>query len=153
MIYLELPNSWTFRLQDLRAVADLAKGKHILTIIDNSYCTPLYQKPIPIGIDIAVQTGTKYIGGHSDTLGGVLSGSREMIKKIFDSEYLNIEAESNLSNAWLLIRGLRTLPARLERISHTTRELLNFYSRKIKWMESSFRWIRHSHSSNWQKDR
>jgi cystathionine beta-lyase/cystathionine gamma-synthase len=73
-----------------------------------------------------MQTATKYIGGHSDTVGGVLCGTRAMMKKIFDSEYLNIGSGIQPFNAWLLIRGLRTLPARLERISRTTREVAAF---------------------------
>ena len=124
LYYLESPNSWDFALQDINAVAELAKSKKIVTMIDNSYCTPLYQKPIEMGIDLAMQTATKYIGGHSDTLGGVLSGSHEMIKKIFDSEYLNTGSGIQPFNAWLLIRGLRTLPARLERITKTTSEVV-----------------------------
>lgn len=125
-IYLESPTSWSFELQPLKEVAELARSKGIITLIDNSYCTPLFQKPILLGIDLAMQTATKYIGGHSDTLGGVLSGSQRMIKKIFDSEYLNIGSGISPFNAWLLIRGLRTLPARLERISHTTDEVLAY---------------------------
>ncbi len=81
VIYLESPNSLTYELQDLQAVAALAKSKGIVTIIDNSYCTPIYQKPIEMGIDIAMQTTTKYINGHSDTVGGVLSGTHAMMKK------------------------------------------------------------------------
>jgi cystathionine beta-lyase/cystathionine gamma-synthase len=130
--YLESPNSWDFALQDIKAVARLAKSKGITTIIDNSYCTPLHQRPIEMGIDIALQTATKYIGGHSDVLGGVLSGSREMIKKIFDSEYLNIGSGIQPFNAWLLIRGLRTLPARLERITRTTSEVIKFLKQHPK---------------------
>jgi cystathionine beta-lyase/cystathionine gamma-synthase len=126
VIYLESPNSWEFQLQDLTAVADLARSEGILTIIDNSYCTPLYQRPIEMGIDIAMQTATKYIGGHSDTVGGVLTGSKAMIKKIFDSEFLNIGSGIQPFNAWLLIRGLRTLPARLDRITQTTRKVADF---------------------------
>lgn len=126
LIYLESPNSWDYQLQDLRAVADLARAEGIVTIIDNSYCTPLYQQPIGMGIDISMQTATKYIGGHSDTVGGVLTGSREQIKKIFDSEFMNIGSGIQPFNAWLLIRGLRTLPARLERISRTTRQVVDF---------------------------
>jgi cystathionine beta-lyase/cystathionine gamma-synthase len=125
-IYLESPTSWSFGLQDLKAVADLAKQHNIITLIDNSYCTPLYQRPIEYGIDLCMQTATKYIGGHSDTLGGVLTGSQKMMKKIFDSEYLNIGSGIQPFNAWLLIRGLRTLPARLDRISQTTREVISF---------------------------
>lgn len=126
VIYLESPNSWEFKLQDIRAVAELARAENIITIIDNSYCTPFLQRPIEMGIDIAMQTATKYIGGHSDTLGGVLSGSAAMIKKIFDSEYLNIGSGIQPFNAWLLLRGLRTMPARLEHITNTTRQVAAF---------------------------
>src|SRR5438309_238868 len=125
-IYLESPNSWTYELQDLKAVANLARSRGIVTMIDNSYCTPLYQRPFEMGIDLCMQTATKYISGHSDTLGGVLSGTHGMMKKIFDSEYLNIGSGIQPFNAWLLIRGLRTLPARLERISRTTTEVISF---------------------------
>ena len=121
--YLESPNSWNYALQPIEEVAQFAKSKGITTLIDNSYCTPLYQKPIEMGIDITMQTATKYIGGHSDTLGGVLCGSHAMMKKIFDSEYLNIGSGMQPFNAWLMIRGLRTLPLRLERITKTTPQL------------------------------
>ncbi|NJO25826.1 MAG: PLP-dependent transferase [Bacteroidia bacterium] len=124
--YLESPNSWDFALQDIKAIAAFAKTKNITTLIDNSYSSPLYQKPIEMGIDMAMQTATKYIGGHSDTLGGVLCGTHVMIKKIFDSEYLTIGSGIQPFNAWLLIRGLRTLPARLERISQTTKKVIAF---------------------------
>jgi cystathionine beta-lyase/cystathionine gamma-synthase len=129
LIYLESPNSWDFKLQDLQAVSDLAKSENIVTVIDNSYCSPLYQKPIEYGIDIAIQTATKYIGGHSDTVGGVLSANGEMIKKIFDSEYLNIGSGIQPFNAWLLIRGLRTLAIRLDRISQTTNQVIQYLKR------------------------
>jgi cystathionine beta-lyase/cystathionine gamma-synthase len=124
--YLESPNSWTFTLQPLQEVADFAKSRGIVTLIDNSYCTPLYQPVIGMGIDLAMQTATKYIGGHSDTLGGVLCGSKAMMKKIFDSEYLNIGSGIQPFNAWLLIRGLRTLPARLQRINESTQQVWQF---------------------------
>jgi cystathionine beta-lyase/cystathionine gamma-synthase len=126
LYYLESPNSWMFELQDLQTVAALAKQKNIVTICDNSFCTPLYQKPIEYGIDLVLQSATKYIGGHSDTVAGVLSGSKKMVKKIFDSEYLNIGSGISPFNAWLLIRGLRTLPLRLERITNTTNKVVAY---------------------------
>ena len=126
VIYLESPNSWEFVLQDLRAVAELAKAENITTICDNSYCTPLYQKPIAMGIDMVLQSATKFIGGHSDVVAGVLSGTRQMMKKIFDSELLNMGNGITPFNAWLLIRGLRTLPIRLERISATTAKVVDY---------------------------
>ena len=126
VIYLESPNSWDFALQDLKAVAELAKSEGIVTIIDNSYCTPLYQKPIEMGIDLSLQTATKYISGHSDTLGGVLSGSKAMMERIFNSEFMTVGSGIAPFNAWLLIRGLRTLPARLDRITASTAQVLAF---------------------------
>jgi cystathionine beta-lyase/cystathionine gamma-synthase len=131
-IYLESPTSWAFELQPLKEVAAFAKQNNIFTLIDNSYCTPLFQKPAEFGIDLCMQTATKYIGGHSDTLGGVLTGSHQMMKKIFDSEYLNIGSGISPFNAWLLIRGLRTLPARLDRISHTTTQVVEFLGQHQK---------------------
>ena len=130
--YLESPNSWDFALQPIEAVAAFAKEKGITTLIDNSYCSPLYQKPVEMGIDMVMQTATKYIGGHSDTLGGVLCGSHAMMKKIFDSEYLNIGSGIQPFNAWLLIRGLRTLPARIERITQTTAKVVAFMKQHPK---------------------
>ncbi len=105
VIYLESPNSWDFALQDLRAVAELARAEGIVTICDNSYCTPLYQRPIEMGIDMVLQSATKYIGGHSDVVAGVLTGTKAMMKKIFDNELLNMGNGISPFNAWLLIRG------------------------------------------------
>jgi cystathionine beta-lyase/cystathionine gamma-synthase len=109
-------------------------------MIDNSYCTPLYQRPVELGIDLSMQTATKYISGHSDTLGGVLSGSHAMIKRIFDSEYLNVGSGISPFNAWLLIRGLRTLPARLEKITRTTTEVISFLKSHPKIDQIIFPW-------------
>lgn len=126
IIYLESPSSWTYDLQDLQAVANLAKQHNIITICDNSYCTPIYQKPIALGVDLVLQSATKYIGGHSDVVAGVLSGSSNMIERIFNSEYNTIGSGIQPFNAWLLIRGLRTLPMRLERISRTTLTVIDY---------------------------
>lgn len=132
VIYLESPNSWDYALQDLKAVAELAKAEHIVTIIDNSYCTPLYQKPIEMGIDLSLQTATKHISGHSDTLGGVLSGSAAMMKRIFNSEFMTIGSGIQPFNAWLLIRGLRTLPARLDRITASSKKIVQYLKQHPK---------------------
>lgn len=126
LIYLESPCSWFLDIQDLAAVAELARAENIVTLIDNSFCSPLYQRPIEMGIDICMQTATKYISGHSDTLGGVLSGTAAMMRKIFDNEFLCVGSGIQPFNAWLLLRGLRTLPMRLDRISQSTRTVLDF---------------------------
>ncbi len=126
VIYLETPNSWNYALQDLTGVAEIAKKKNIITICDNSYCTPIYQRPIEFGIDLALQSATKYIGGHSDVVAGVLTGSAKMIERIFNSEFMTIGSGIQPFNAWLLLRGLRTLPSRLEKISATTITVVDY---------------------------
>ncbi|TWR24463.1 aminotransferase class I/II-fold pyridoxal phosphate-dependent enzyme [Mucilaginibacter achroorhodeus] len=126
LIYLESPNTFSYDLQDLTAVAAIAKQRNIITMIDNSYCTPLYQQPIKLGIDLVAQSATKYIGGHSDVVAGVLTGSKALIKRIFDHEFLNTGAALSPHSAWLLIRGLRTLPLRLERSFETTKKIITW---------------------------
>jgi cystathionine beta-lyase/cystathionine gamma-synthase len=138
LIYLESPNSWDYALQDLKAVAELAKAEGIITICDNSYCTPIYQQPILMGIDLSLQSATKYISGHSDTVAGVLSGRKEMIERIFNSEYMNIGSGIQPFNAWLLIRGLRTLPMRLQQITHATQEVVKYLKQHPKVEEVIF---------------
>jgi cystathionine beta-lyase len=121
LIYLESPNTFSYELQDLKAIARTAKEKGILTMIDNSYCGPLYQQPIRLGIDLVAQSATKYIGGHSDVVAGVLTGSKELMKRIFDHEFMNIGPSLSPHSAWLLIRGLRTLPLRMQRSFETAK--------------------------------
>ena len=132
IIFLESPNTFTFELQDIEAVAKLAKSKNILTMIDNSYCSPLYQQPIKMGVDLCMQTATKYIGGHSDTVAGVVSGSCEMIKKIFVADFLNIGAIISPFNAWLLLRSLRTLELRVERSSQSAQKIVSHFENHPK---------------------
>ena len=138
LVYLESPNSWSYAIQDLKAVAAFARQNNIITICDNSYCTPIYQRPIELGIDLSLQSATKYISGHSDTIAGVLSGSSKMIERIFKSEYNNIGSGIQPFNAWLLLRGLRTLPLRLEKITATTHTIINYLKNNQKVEEVSF---------------
>jgi len=126
LIYLESPNTFTYELQDLPAIAALARSKGILTMIDNSYCSPLNQQPYKMGIDLVAQSATKFIGGHSDVVAGVVTGAKTVIKKIFDAEFLNIGGNISPMNAWLLIRGLRTLPLRLQRVCDSTKKVVDY---------------------------
>ena len=115
VLYLESPNTLTFDIQDLSACADIAKRHNLVSIIDNSHCSPLFQNPIKHGIDIVVHSATKYLNGHSDVVAGVLCGTSEMVKKIFDSEFMTIGAIISPHDANLIIRGLRTLDLRVKR--------------------------------------
>ncbi|RZK50386.1 MAG: aminotransferase class I/II-fold pyridoxal phosphate-dependent enzyme [Pedobacter sp.] len=126
LIYLESPNTFSFDVQDLKAIAQLAQNKGILTMIDNSYCGPLYQQPIAHGIDLVAQSATKYLAGHSDVVAGVLTGKKSLLAHIFKHEHLNIGAALAPQNAWLLIRGLRTLPIRMEKITKNAEVVINY---------------------------
>lgn len=126
VLYLESPNSFTFELQDLEAISLIAKEHGLRTIIDNSYASPLCQQPASLGIDIVVHSATKYIGGHSDTMGGIVCSTREIIAQIFRSEFMTLGGVLSPHDAWLLIRGLRTLPLRMERIARTTQEVVAY---------------------------
>jgi cystathionine beta-lyase/cystathionine gamma-synthase len=125
VLYLESPNTMTYELQDLNACAELAKKHGIVTIIDNSYCSPIYQKPAEFGIDIVVHSGTKYLNGHSDVVIGVLCGAKAMVKKIFESELMTLGGIVSPHDASLVIRGLRTLPLRLKQSDEGAKYIIN----------------------------
>jgi cystathionine beta-lyase len=112
LIFLESPGSLTFELQDLQAVAELAQPRAIYTLADNSWATPLYQKPLDLGIDIVVHTGTKYLGGHSDLTLGLLVCSEELFDKIKPTAVM-LGANLAPDDAYLALRSLRTLPLRM----------------------------------------
>jgi cystathionine beta-lyase len=113
ILFLESPNTMLMQLQDLEACAKLAKERGIVTIIDNSYASPIFQNPIAAGIDIVVHSGTKYLNGHSDVVFGALCGSEEMVRKIFETEFMTIGAILSPNDAAMVLRGLRTLPLRM----------------------------------------
>jgi cystathionine beta-lyase len=112
LIYLESPGSLTFTIQNIPAVAKLARSRDIYTLADNSWATPLYQKPLEMGVDIVVHSGTKNIAGHSDLTLGFLACSTEMFDIIKPMAVL-LGANLAPDDAYLALRGLRTLPLRL----------------------------------------
>ena len=115
LIYLESPSTAVFGLQDLKAVAQLAKKKGIKTMIDNTWATPIFQRPLEMGIDLEVHSYSKYLGGHSDLIGGVVIGSKEDVNQIFLNEYELLGAKTAPMEAWLLLRSLRTLGMRMQK--------------------------------------
>ncbi|MDX5422816.1 MAG: aminotransferase class I/II-fold pyridoxal phosphate-dependent enzyme [Hymenobacteraceae bacterium] len=132
LLYLESPTSFTFELQDIAAVVAIAREHNCSTIIDNSFASPLYQNPIKLGVDLVVHSCTKYIGGHSDVMGGIICGKREEINKIFVQEYMTLGAVLSPHDAWLLVRGLRTMPVRMERVAASTRAVVEYLAQHPK---------------------
>lgn len=113
VIYLESPATFTFTLQPLRQVAELAKKHGIKTVIDNTWATPIYQNPADFGIDLVVHSASKYFGGNSDLVAGVICGSAEDIDHIFYSEFLPLGPAPDPFSAWLILRNIRTLHIRM----------------------------------------
>ena len=132
VIFLESPNSLTFELQDLKAVAKLASINNIITIIDNSYASPLNQSPISMGIDLVVHSASKYLGGHSDIVAGVVCGSKKKIDKLMAEEFMTLGAIISPHDAWLMIRGLRTLELRVNRSSESAMKVVEYLEKHPK---------------------
>lgn len=114
MVWLENPGTMVFRTFDIAAIADVARDRGALTCLDNSWASPLFQKPILHGVDIVFHSATKYIGGHSDVVAGALITTAERTEQIFHRAYMLNGAVLGPVDAWLLIRGLRTLPIRMQ---------------------------------------
>lgn len=140
LIYLESPNSLTFELQDVEVITKLAKSKGITTIIDNSYCSPINQTPVDMGVDMIVHSATKYLNGHSDVVAGVVCGSKERIKKMMAEEYMTIGSIISAQDAALILRGLRTLEVRVNKSSESTEKIVIFLEKhpKIKQVNYPF---------------
>jgi cystathionine gamma-lyase len=112
VIFVETPSNPTGQVTDLRAVADMAKGRGIVTVCDNTFASPVNQQPHALGIDIVIHSATKYLGGHHDLIAGVACGSTEAINKVWT--FVNMFGPTaGPIDAWLLLRGLRTLPLRV----------------------------------------
>jgi cystathionine beta-lyase/cystathionine gamma-synthase len=134
LFFLETPNTMTFELQDIEAVCKIARENNIITILDNSYSTPLFQQPAALGVDMICHSATKYFSGHSDVVGGVVCGSRNQIQSIFKSEFMCLGANISPHDAAAIIKGLRTLPVRLEQTARNAAKVAFFleYHNKVK---------------------
>jgi cystathionine beta-lyase/cystathionine gamma-synthase len=135
---LESPNSMTFEMQDLKAISAIAKARGIVTIIDNTYASPLLQQPILHGIDIVVQSATKYLNGHSDVVAGAVCASRAICETIFEQEYMTLGSVLSAQDAWLILRGLRTMPIRIKQQGETTSKVVAYLEQHPKILKVNF---------------
>ena len=127
LIYLESPSTYLFLVQDLSKIAEIAKRHHAATVIDNTYCTPIFQKPLTFGIDMVVHSASKYLGGHSDIIGGVVIGRKEEIDQIAQSERELFGAVMSPFDSWLMLRGIRTLPVRMKQHMVNAMEMAAYF--------------------------
>lgn len=132
LIYLESPSSAVFSLQDIKKVVALAKKNNIKTIIDNTWATPIFQRPLEMGIDLEIHSCSKYIGGHSDVVAGVVVGKEIDIRSIFDREHAFLGAKLSPFEAWLILRSLRTLKIRMLQHQENAIAVANFLDKHPK---------------------
>tara|TARA_Y100000590_G_scaffold236073_1_gene265789 strand:- start:179 stop:1357 length:1179 start_codon:yes stop_codon:yes gene_type:complete len=134
LIFVENPGSNTFEFQDLSKIISLAKKKGIFTVMDNTWGTPYFIKPIKLGFDMSVVAATKYYSGHSDLMGGSLAVNKRVFKYV---KIANKVSGLRLSpdDAYLIMRGLRTLDIRLEKHQENAKKILNFLSKNKKIVE------------------
>ena len=118
LVLLETPSNPLLYLTDLKAVS----GRGPVTLVDSTLATPVNQRPLQLGADLVMHSATKYLGGHSDLVGGVIAGSAELLERIWQTT-LVLGATSSAFDAWLLTRGLRTLQLRVERANATAQRI------------------------------
>ncbi|AUG52141.1 PLP-dependent transferase [Thalassospira marina] len=113
LLYLESPTSWTFQVHDIAKLCDIARQHGAVSMIDNSWASPIFQQPATLGCDVVIHSASKYLGGHSDVVAGVVAGSSEFIGRLRGQILPYLGSKLSAFDAWLLLRGLRTLPARM----------------------------------------
>ncbi|MFH1734509.1 MAG: aminotransferase class I/II-fold pyridoxal phosphate-dependent enzyme [bacterium] len=109
-IFIETPANPTIDIIDIKGCAEIAHRKGVKLVVDNTFATPYLQKPLKMGADIALHSATKYIGGHGDTVAGITVGSKKLMTEMRKGVAQDIGASLSPFNAWLLLRGLKTLP-------------------------------------------
>ena len=134
LIFVENPGSITFEFQDLKEIIKLAKKNNIITAMDNTWGTPIYFKPLLIGFDISISSATKYFSGHSDAMGGTLAVNKRTYNKVKFCDKL-LGSRLSADEAYLIIRGIRTLDVRLKAHYENTTKVVSFLKKKKKIKE------------------
>ena len=120
LVLMEAPGSLTFEMQDIPGITRAAKEKGVLTVMDNTWATPVFFRPLEHGVDISIQAGTKYIAGHSDLVIGMVTSSSEATHRMLGSHAHNLGDAASPDDCYLALRGLRTLSVRLYRQQEST---------------------------------
>jgi len=127
LIYIETPSNPLLNITDIEMVAQMAQKEGLLTMIDNTFASPVNQQPSNMGIDIVIHSATKYLGGHSDILAGAVASSKKLVDQIYQTG-LNLGGSLNAQTLHLLERSLKTLHLRVERINDNAMEMALFLS-------------------------
>lgn len=126
LVFLETPINPNLKVLDLEAICHIAKKHNLLSVVDNTFLTPVLQQPAKFGADIIVHSATKYLNGHGDVVAGIVCGTSEMINHIKMTILKDIGATISPHDAWLILRGLKTLPIRIERHCKNAQKIAEF---------------------------
>jgi cystathionine beta-lyase/cystathionine gamma-synthase len=126
LIWVETPTNPLLKIIDIARLAKIARSKHILLAVDNTFMSPALQEPIPLGADIVVHSTTKYIGGHSDTVGGAIATDNEELYVIYKTIQNSAGAIMGPFDSFIAHRGLKTLPLRMQRHSENAEKIARF---------------------------
>lgn len=125
-IYIETPTNPMMNVTDIAALSKIAKRHGLLLIVDNTFLSPYFQNPLDLGADIVIHSGTKYLGGHNDTLAGFLVTNREDISERFRFLIKTTGAGLAPFDSWLILRGMKTLGIRMEKAQKNAMEIANW---------------------------
>ncbi|MEF3329965.1 methionine gamma-lyase [Oceanobacillus oncorhynchi] len=117
VFYIETPINPTMEVIDLKLVIDIAKRHNILVVVDNTFSTPYLQRPLELGADVVVHSATKYLSGHGDVIAGIAAGNHELMEQIAATTQKDIGGVLSPFDAWLVVRGMKTLPLRMDKHS------------------------------------
>ncbi|MGI2165037.1 methionine gamma-lyase [Shewanella oncorhynchi] len=126
VIFCETPVNPYLQVFDLASIANIAKRHQLVSIVDNTFMTPLLQRPLDFGIDLVVHSATKYLNGHGDVIAGIVCGSEEQLLKVKYEILKDIGAVISPHDAWLILRGLKTLDVRLQRHCDSAQRVAEF---------------------------
>ncbi len=126
LVWVETPANPTLRLTDIAAVADVAHAHDIPLVVDSTFATPVVTRPLTLGADYVIHSLTKYIGGHGDSIGGAILGSRERIEALRNDAMIHLGGIISPFNAWLIARGAATLPARMRMHAESAMQVAEF---------------------------
>lgn len=132
VIYIESPINPTMKIVDFEKVTALARKIGAIVVVDNTFMTPYLQRPIELGCDIVIHSATKYIGGHGDVIAGIAVGPKEMMTEIKKTTLKDVGGVISPNDAWLLLRGLKTLHVRMDRHSESALQIAQFLEKHPK---------------------
>jgi methionine-gamma-lyase len=137
VLYIETPTNPTMEISDLKACVDIAKKNNLITVVDNTFCSPYLQRPLELGIDVVFHSMTKFINGHADIVAGIIIAREEELYKKLRNTMVNMGCNMDPHQAYMVLRGVKTLAIRIERAQQNAIKVAEFLENhpKVEWVK------------------